>query len=152
MFDFLKLLVRARLDTALLIVAVLAASLCNVAFGGVLKWAIDTLTTTAYPPLATMLTFSAVFVGLRLLTPLMHGAKELICARISDGSEVSIRTQVFEHIHSLDYEFHAAKNTGELLKLVNTGIASFKTLVRAYFLTVVPVLVDVLFILGVIVY
>lgn len=152
MFDFLKLLVRARLDTALLIVAVLAASLCNVAFGGVLKWAIDTLTTTAYPPLATMLTFSAVFVGLRLLTPLMHGAKELICARISDGSEVSIRTQVFDHIHSLDYEFHAAKNTGELLKLVNTGIASFKTLVRAYFLTVVPVLVDVLFILGVIVY
>ncbi|WP_159956634.1 ABC transporter transmembrane domain-containing protein [Pseudomonas sp. R76] len=135
-----------------MIVAVLAASLCNVAFGGVLKWAIDTLTTTAYPPLATMLTFSAVFVGLRLLTPLMHGAKELICARISDGSEISIRTQVFDHIHSLDYEFHAAKNTGELLKLVNTGIASFKTLVRAYFLTVVPVLVDVLFILGVIVY
>lgn len=152
MFDFLKLLVRARLDTTLLIFTVLAASLCNVAFGGVLKLAIDTLTTTTYPPMATMLTFSAFFVGLRLLTPLMHGAKELICSRISDSSEVQIRTQVFDHIHSLDYEFHAAKNTGEILKVVNSGIASFKALVRAYFLTVVPVLVDVLFILGVILY
>lgn len=152
MFDFLKLLVRSRFDAALLIAAVLAASLCNVAFGSLLKLAIDTLTTTTYPPLDTMLTFSAVFVGLRLLTPLMHGAKELICSRISDGSEVLVRTQVFDHIHSLDYEFHATKNTGEILKVVNSGIASFKTMVRAYFLTVVPVLVDVLFILGVIFY
>ncbi|WMN18769.1 ABC transporter ATP-binding protein [Pseudomonas piscis] len=152
MFDFLKFLVRSRRDTTLLLFFVLVASLCNVAFGSVLKLAIDTLTSAMYAPPNAMLMFSAIFVGLRLLTPLMHGTKELICSRISDDSEILVRSQAFTHIHSLDYEFHATKNTGEILKLVNSGITSFKTLIRCYFLTVIPVLLDITLILGVIYY
>ncbi|ACO77198.1 ABC transporter, transmembrane region, ATP binding component [Azotobacter vinelandii CA] len=135
----------------ILVFLTLLGAFCNVGFGLLIKATIDTLS-SASKDLNTLIIFSVLFVSIRFLTPMVHGAKEFVCSKLSDEEEAHLRHQAFRTLHNFDHDYQVAKNTGDVIRRVQVGLSAFKSITRALFLNVMPVALDVLLIIGIVTY
>ncbi|MEP1123162.1 MAG: ABC transporter ATP-binding protein [Ilumatobacter sp.] len=83
-----------------------------------ITWVIDHLTNATEPGAITIepvIAFAAVAFAVPALMGLTEERLQLVVARISRKATVRIRSDVFEHIHRLDYAEHQRHFSGDLL-------------------------------------
>lgn len=119
------------------------ASFCNLSFGLLVKYLLDSASGYGDPSEKHVFVFIGFFVAFRFLTPFFHTSKEYVCSALADRVELDLRLKSFKHILSLSSEFQTKKNAGDIQRRVVGGVQAVRTNLRAYFIGVLPVIADI---------
>lgn len=141
--------------TALLVVA----KLLNINVPIALKLAIDALTAStaataaaagaapatvavwgvALGPLALLLGWGAARGGMALCNEL----RNIVFAKVAQGTIRRVANEVFVHLHTLDLGFHLAKQTGSLARVVDRGTRGINFILSSMVFNVAPTIFEV---------
>src|SRR5205809_827507 len=153
--DRADLKLRVVWATVLLLVAKLATITVPFAF----KWAVDALTGEGHPPAETPSWLLWVFAAPVLLT-VVYGVMRIVMALLTqfrDGVFAKVAMHAvrrlalitFEHMHELSLRFHLERKTGGLTRVLERGRNAIETIVRMVILQLVPTIVELVLIVGV---
>jgi ATP-binding cassette subfamily B protein len=78
---------------------------------------------TAFPPIA------ATYLGLALAMAVVGFASNLILTWVSETFELSLRTQLFDHLHTLSMDFFERRRLGDILNRVSSDVSAIEALV-----------------------
>ncbi len=135
---------RVMLALALLILAKIA----NVTVPLTLKHVVDALdaqTAALWIPLMWVVAYGV----LRFLSTGFQELRDAVFARIGERTLSDMGREVFRHLHSLDLEYHLSRRTGGVARDIERGVNGAGFLVRALVFSVVPILVEVLLVVGI---
>ena len=122
-----------------------------------LKHIVDTF--TQEPATANLLTPIIVPIGLvlaygfaRFSMIILGEIRDTIFGRVTERAMRRIGLQVFEHIHSLDLDFHLNRRTGELARDVERGTNGISFLMRFFVFNIAPTLIEIALVIGLLLY
>ncbi len=139
-----------------------AAKFVTVAVPFSFKWATDALvavsegkapiagalTAVVAVPVALVLAYGALRVAMALLTQLRDG----LFAKVALHAVRRVALLTFEHMHALSLRFHLERKTGGLTRVLERGRNGIEELVRLVILQLAPTVLEVLLVLGVLLY
>jgi ATP-binding cassette subfamily B protein len=140
-------------------VLLLLAKLATIAVPFTFKWAVDALTGEGHPPAETPSWLIWVFAAPVLLT-IAYGSTRIVMALLTqfrDGLFAKVAMHAvrrlalitFEHMHQLSLRFHLERKTGGLTRVLERGRNAIETIVRMVILQLVPTIVELVLIVGV---
>jgi ATP-binding cassette subfamily B protein len=109
-----------RLKIAFVVIATIASSLVGLAGPYLIGVAIDQYIVLG--DLQGLLRISAMLAGVYLFTTIIAGVNSIIMARVSQGSLMKMRKQLFEHIQTLSLSFFDKRQTGDLMSRLTNDI------------------------------
>lgn len=124
----------------------------------------NTIETVSLAPTALDLTTLTTAAGIPVIVALMGygmsraaaaGFQELRNAVFANVTQKAIRkvgSSVFEHVHTLDMQFHLSKNTGKVSRILDRGNRSISYVLNAMVFHVVPTTVEVGLVTGLVYY
>ena len=135
---------------ALALSCLVLAKLANVAGPWLLKLIVDDLdaagnTALLALPIALILTYGFARFGNVILGEI----RDTLFGRVTEHAMRRIGLQVFEHLHSLDLDFHLNRRTGGLARDIERGTTGISFLMRFYIFNIIPTLLEVLLIAGI---
>src|SRR3954451_22729415 len=140
-------------------VLLLAAKLATIAVPFTFKWAIDALTGEAKPPDATPawalwmfaapILLTVAYGGTRILMALLTQVRDGLFAKVAMHAVRQLAYRTFEHMHMLSLRFHLERKTGGLTRVLERGRNAIETIVRMVILQLVPTIVELVLIVGV---
>jgi len=89
-------------------------------------------------PLALVLGYGA----LRFASVLFGELRDAIFGRTAERTLSAVGVKVFEHLHTLDLEYHLSRRTGGLSRDIERGTTSTGFLLRSIVFSVVPIIVE----------
>jgi len=110
---------------------------------------LTTMTTTAGIPVI------ATLMGYGMSRAAASGFQELRNAVFANVTQKAIRDvgrSVFQHIHTLDMQFHLSKNTGKVSRILDRGNSSISFVLNAMVFHVAPTTVEVGLVTGLVYY
>jgi len=122
---------------------------------------VTTATTTAFDAISTIPPETAAALPLSLLLgygisrATASGMQELRNATFAHVAQDAIRRvgrSVFDHVHSLDMQFHLTRNTGQLSRVLDRGNRSISFVLNAMVFNVVPTTLEVGVVTGLMAY
>ena len=143
-----------RLRIGLALAMLIVAKLANVGVPISLKHIVDSLDTSlvgvqaAAVPVALVvaygcLRFSSVFFG---------ELRDVLFGRVAERTLSLLGIKVFQHLQSLDLEYHLSRRTGGLSRDIERGTQGVSFLLRSLVFSVVPIFVEVAMVIGVFVW
>lgn len=151
-------LLEFRRRVTLAIACMVLAKLANVAGPWLLKHivdALDTPTSNAHSnlalvavPIALILTYGMTRFGNVLLGEI----RDTLFGRVTERAMRRIGLQVFQHVHSLDLDFHLNRRTGGLARDIERGTSGVSFLLRFFVFNIVPTLLEICMIAGILFY
>eukprot|EP00531_Pseudo-nitzschia_arenysensis_P014171 CAMPEP_0116121368 /NCGR_PEP_ID=MMETSP0329-20121206/3659_1 /TAXON_ID=697910 /ORGANISM="Pseudo-nitzschia arenysensis, Strain B593" /LENGTH=649 /DNA_ID=CAMNT_0003615175 /DNA_START=294 /DNA_END=2243 /DNA_ORIENTATION=+ len=126
--------------------------------------ATNTIEALSMAPTALDLTTLTTAAGIPVIVTLMgygmsraaaSGFQELRNAVFANVTQQAIRkvgSSVFQHVHSLDMQFHLSKNTGKVSRILDRGNRSISYVLNAMVFHVVPTTVEVGLVTGLVYY
>jgi ABC-type transport system involved in Fe-S cluster assembly fused permease/ATPase subunit len=129
----------------------ITAKLANVGVPLVLKNLIDRLTVSQANPQAMLVLpigLLAVYGALRLSTTVFTELREFIFARVTQRAVRTVALQVFGHLHALSLRFHLNRQTGGMSRDIERGTRGIASLVSYTLFSILPILVEILLVLG----
>ncbi|MCZ7659130.1 MAG: ABC transporter ATP-binding protein/permease [Xanthobacteraceae bacterium] len=150
---------KARVVLAMLLLVL--AKLATIAVPFTFKWAVDALTgdnrTEAGPTwmlwvLAAPVALTVAYGGTRVLMALFTQLRDGLFAKVSMHAVRRLAILTFEHMHRLSLRFHLERKTGGLTRVLERGRNSIEIIVRMVILQLVPTIVELLLIVGVLLY
>lgn len=135
----------------------IAAKLLNITVPILMKLAIDSLTiapsvhaagTAAaaatssamqYGPIALLLGYGAARAG----TAFCSEMRNVVFAKVAQGTIRRVATEVFAHLHSLDLGFHLSRQTGALSRIVDRGTRGINFILSSMVFNLAPTLFEV---------
>src|SRR3954464_1431666 len=135
------------------------AKLATVAVPFTFKWAIDALTGQGTAPVApdswlfwvfaapVMLTVA--YGGMRIVMALLTQFRDGLFAKVAMHAVRRLALITFEHMHLLSLRFHLERKTGGLTRVLERGRNAIETIVRMVILQLVPTIVELVLIVGV---
>lgn len=167
--------IKARVGVAISLLA--GSKLINIQVPFVFKHLVDTLDTrngeAAVPPvdlgsvIASMPAMDEQTMQLALASPValalsygiarstaegMAQLRSAVFAKVAHGAIRQVARDVFNHLHSLDYQFHLDRNTGQLSRTIDRGSRSINFALSAMLFNVVPTMLEVSLVSGILAY
>ena len=135
---------------ALALCCLVLAKFANVAGPWLLKLIVDDLDQSnnqalMVVPIALIVTYGLARFGNVILGEI----RDTIFGRVTEHAMRRIGLQVFEHLHSLDLDFHLNRRTGGLARDIERGTTGISFLMRFYIFNIIPTLLEVLLIAGI---
>jgi ABC-type transport system involved in Fe-S cluster assembly fused permease/ATPase subunit len=150
---------KARITISL--VLLLVAKLATMATPFTFKWATDALTGTPSAPFAPSWTGWVVVAGVvwtityglsRVVMALTTQARDGMFAKVAMNAVRNLALRTFKHMHELSLRFHLERKTGGLTRVLERGRNGIETIVRMVILQAIPTIVELLMIVGVLLY
>ncbi len=146
---------RVAIATLLLLVAKVATLVVPFTF----KWATDALVGQGSAPVATdswiawtlaaPVALTLAYGFMRIVMAVLTQLRDGIFAKVAMHAVRRLAILTFEHMHALSLRFHLERKTGGLTRVLERGRNGIETIVRMVILQAVPTLVEVLLIVGV---
>ncbi len=143
---------RARIAVAFL--CLLAAKGANIAGPFVLKYIVDTLDAkplagaTVIVPLALIVAYGLA----RFANTLFAELRDTVFGRVTERAMRRVGLQVFEHLHSLDLDFHLDRRTGGLARDIERGITGIGFLMRFFVFNIAPTFIEIFLVIALLLY
>ncbi|EKU38325.1 MULTISPECIES: ATP-binding cassette domain-containing protein [Acinetobacter] len=131
---------------SLVLFSTLLFSIINISFGVLIKYIVDGASIKG----SSIVYYAIFFVLIRLTTPILYGFIDYGSSKISDKLDIELKEKLYFNAIELDNIFHNNKNTGEILGKINAGISSARNITKSIFQSIIPVFLDILFIITVI--
>lgn len=79
-----------------------------------------------------------------LLTKFSNTFREVLMIRVMEGGVMRLSAHIFEHLHSLSYEFHINRKTGEITSAIEKAQNAFPAILWPLFFLIIPTFLEVL--------
>ena len=135
---------RGRVVVALLLLV--GAKLATVAVPVALKYIIDSLDQSSGTEvlISIPLALVAAYGLLRFCSTFFGELRDAVFARVAERAMRRVSLKVFEHLHSLDLNFHLERRTGGLSRDIERGTNGISFLLRFCLFNVVPTILEIL--------
>jgi len=137
----------------------LVAKLATIAVPFTFKWATDALAGQGSAPfapssglawtIAVPIVMTAAYGGTRIVMALLTQLRDGMFAKVAMHAVRRLAILTFEHMHLLSLRFHLERKTGGLTRVLERGRNAIETIVRMVILQLAPTIVEVLLIVGV---
>ena len=130
-------------------ILIVSSKICNVYVPILFKQAVDVLTVTTqidtYQQAAVAVPVSVLLgYGIaRMTTSLLSELRGVIFTRVTQSGIRAIATNTFQHLLSMDMNFHLARNTGALKSAIDRGTRSINFVLSSFVMNVVPTIVEI---------
>lgn len=133
------------------VVSLVVAKVIGVHVPFVLKMAIDKLTLKDMA-LALPLGFILAYGLARILTSLFNELRDFLFVNVGQNAQRRIAMNTFRHMHGLSLDFHLARQTGGLSRVIERGTRGIQTVLRFMTFNILPTLFEVTLVTGIIFY
>jgi ATP-binding cassette subfamily B protein len=150
-------LLEFRVRVSLAMACLLLAKLASITLPFVLKHIVDHLD-QADEVSATQVALAApialiLFYGfVRFMNVILNELRDTLFGRVTERAIRRIGLKTFQHLHSLDLDFHLNRRTGGLSRDIERGTSGINFLMRFMVFNIVPTLLEVLMVVGVLFY
>lgn len=124
----------------------ITAKVADLAVPIVMKWLIDSMNVSPSDPRALLVVPVGIIIGyglLRLSSSLFSELREILFAKVTEGSARTLALQVFRHLHALSLRFHLGRQTGGISRDIERGTRGIHSLVSYLLCSILPTLVEV---------
>jgi ATP-binding cassette subfamily B protein len=130
----------------------IVAKLAGVALPLMLKHLVDRLDFTKNVlvalPLALLLAYGAV----RFASVIFGELRDLVFGRVAERAMRRSALRVFEHLHTLDLDFHLSRRTGGLSRDIERGVNGISFLLRFMLFNILPTLLELGLVAGILLF
>lgn len=134
--------IRGRFFGALFII--LFSTVLSITVPLLFKEAVKILTT----PDARQETFVFLILGFYgatwTLTRISIPLREILMFRVMEKGVMRLSAHIFEHLHSLSYDFHVRRKTGEITSAIEKAQDAFPAILWPLFFLIIPTFIEVL--------
>ena len=140
---------KVRIFLAML--CLVAAKVASVGLPFILKDVVDglDLESGTQQMLAVPIALIVAYGVLRLANVLFGELRDTLFGRVTERAMRRIGLTVFNHLHSLDLDFHLSRRTGGLSRDIERGVSGISFLLRFMVFNIVPILLEVSMVLGI---
>lgn len=130
------------------------AKVASVGLPFVLKNLVDTLNAkdSVEPALAILAVPVALVIAygaVRFLNVILGEVRDTLFGRVTERAMRKVGLKVFNHLHRLELDFHLNRQTGGLSRDMERGISGISFLMRFMVFNIVPILLEILFVVGI---
>jgi len=118
------------------------AKVAGVVLPLVLKHIVDTLQGGQDALIVVPLALLAAYGVLRFGNVLFGELRDVVFGRVAERAMRRAALQVFEHLHTLDLDFHLSRRTGGLSRDIERGISGISFLLRFMLFNILPTLFE----------
>ena len=118
------------------------SKLATVAVPITLKYVVDDLN-PAKAALSVPVFLVAAYGVLRLMTTLFNDLRDIVFARVTQGTIRRVGLEVFRHLHSLSLRFHLDRQTGGVTRDIERGAQGISSLVNFFLFRIAPTLLEI---------
>jgi ATP-binding cassette subfamily B protein len=121
------------------------AKIASVGLPFVLKHLVDALDRNLHEaqliilPIGLLLAYGIV----RFSTVLFAEIRDTLFGRVTERAMRRVGLKVFDHLHSLDIDFHLNRNTGGLFRDIERGVSGINFLMRFMVFNILPTLLEI---------
>ncbi|MGH8461814.1 MAG: ABCB family ABC transporter ATP-binding protein/permease [Stenotrophobium sp.] len=90
--------------------------------------------------------------GLRFINVIFGELRDVIFGRVAERAQRRAALRVFEHLHSLDLEFHLSRRTGGLSRDIERGVSGINFLLRFMLFNILPTLLEIAMVAGILLF
>lgn len=131
------------------------AKVASVGLPFILKFIVDDLDVSQNSPEALLVVPIGLVIAygfVRLSNVVFGEIRDLLFGRVTERSIRRISLNVFNHLHTLDLEFHLDRRTGGLARDIERGASGINFLMRFMVFNIVPTLLEISMVIGVLIY
>ncbi len=143
-------LLEFRRAVVLALLCLIGAKIAGVTLPFILKHIVDDLDSAGATaqavalPLGLLLAYGAV----RFSNTLFGELRDTIFGRVTERAQRRVGLEVFQHLHTLDLDFHLDRRTGGLSRDIERGNSGIGFLMRFMVFNIVPTLVEITMVAG----
>ena len=147
-------LLEHKVRVCLALSCLVLAKVASVGLPFVLKNLVDTLNAkdSVEPALAILAVPVALVVAygaIRFLNVILGEVRDTLFGRVTERAMRKVGLKVFNHLHKLELDFHLNRQTGGLSRDMERGISGISFLMRFMVFNIVPILLEILFVVGI---
>ena len=143
LWDLVPYLMEYKLRLALSILCLVGAKLASVGLPFILKYIVDGLDSDLGKIVALPLGLLVAYGAVRFANVLFGEIRDTIFGRVTERAMRRIGLKVFQHLHSLDLDFHLNRRTGGLSRDIERGTSGISFLMRFMVFNIVPTLLEI---------
>lgn len=128
------------------------AKLASVTLPFAMKYIVDSLDATQTRIITLPLLFLVFYGIVRFGTIIFGEIRDSIFGRVTENAMRKIALNVFNHLHTLDLEFHLSRKMGGLSRDIERGTSGISFLMRFLLFNIVPTLLEILMVTGILFY
>ena len=134
---------KGRIFLAML--CLVAAKVASVGMPFILKNVVDglDLESGTQQMIAVPIALIIAYGSLRLANVLFGELRDTLFGRVTERAMRRIGLTVFNHLHSLDLDFHLSRRTGGLSRDIERGVSGVSFLLRFMVFNIVPIVLEV---------
>ena len=118
-----------------------------------LKYIVDTLSREQASPLVLAPIGLVLAYGFARFSMIILGEiRDTVFGRVTERAMRRVSLQVFQHIHSLDLDFHLNRRTGGLSRDIERGTNGISFLMRFFVFNIAPTLIEIALVIGILLY
>ena len=137
----------------LAMICLIAAKLASIYLPFILKDTVDTLNENGANTLVLVpFGLIAAYGALRLANVLFGEIRDTLFGRVTERAMRRLGLKVFNHLHSLDLDFHLNRQTGGLSRDIERGTSGISFLMRFLVFNIGPTLFEITAVIGVLFY
>ena len=147
--ELLPYLMAFKTRLILAVLCLVAAKLASVGLPFILKGVVDQLNSNnenllVIVPLGLLLAYGLV----RFSNVLFGELRDTIFGRVTEGAMRKIGHSVFQHLHSLDLDYHLNRRTGGVSRDIERGVNGISFLMRFMVFNIVPTFLEIGMVIG----
>jgi ATP-binding cassette, subfamily B, heavy metal transporter len=85
----------------------------------------------------------------RFMNVIFNEARDTLFGRVTERTIRRLSLKTFQHLHSLDLDFHLNRQTGGLARDIERGIAGVNFLMRFMIFNIIPTVLELLIVIGI---
>jgi len=147
--SLLPFLAEYRTRVLLALGAMILAKVAMVGLPFVLKYIVDDLATDKAQLLAAPIMLVLAYGTLRLMSVIFAELRDTLFGRVTERAMRRVGLKVFNHIHSLDLDFHLNRQTGGVSRDMERGVQGISFVMRFMIFNIVPTLIELCFVVGI---
>lgn len=128
------------------------AKLANVVGPFILKYIVDSLESDAGKLIAVPLALVFTYGFARFSNVILGELRDTVFGRVTERAMRKIGLEVFQHLHSLDLDFHLNRRTGGLSRDIERGTTGISFLMRFFVFNIVPTFIEIFLVVGILLY
>ena len=142
-------LMEYRNRVLLAMACLILAKLGNVIGPFILKYIVDALDSDKSKLIAAPIALVFAYGLARFANVLFGELRDTVFGRVTERAMRKIGLEVFQHLHSLDLDFHLNRRTGGLSRDIERGTTGISFLMRFFVFNIVPTFIEIFMVVGI---
>ena len=93
-----------------------------------------------------------IYAAVKFLADFLNYIREVPFVYMTGNAETHIASKVYSHIQNQSMAFHLSRETGKIIRIVSKGSQSFGQVLRFMFFNIMPIIIEIFFVIGAIGY